>query len=844
MQSQHYTEAKEQRCTWRRQAALALVLALLAVLVIVATASAYVARRTETTLGDFDSGTFSYTGLLDLPDENIDSVQLMPVGLAGDWQTANQTLLERLANLGAAVSGNRIYVVGGTDNSQNARSEVYSYGVGADGALSPPQAQSALPEGIAAAGVTVYDPDGPSPVLYAVGGFDADFYAKNTIYRAPINSTSGDVGTWIQDSQVLPSPVESPAVAVHQDTLYIIGGWDSKSYPDVVLDKVYRAPIGASGALGELVETSPLPEPLYGGVAIVYDGEAIDTLYFIGGRNSITSTYKVYFADILENGELTSWTLSEGNLPVHLYGHGGVYLRGQIILTGGYANAINLSDGISSTVKAALVDPTNTTFRLYDWCQDAPPDCTIGAWQTGALLPEVRALHEAVAVGDYLYVVGGQDGDGDARDTIYCGTVDGAGAVYAPEGKYLSDEIYLGQEAKLLELEWDTTISRPDEMGLTMQYRYSFDGLDWVDWTAPVQSVNGSKLIEVTGQPEGVRYFQYQASLSTTVATASPLLNWVDLYYEVPDPDLEVIKDTGSVVNAALGTPLTYTITYRNIGGWRAEDAELTETLPENTTFDGSPGWQQVGTSNQYTYQVGDVPRDGEGTVTFRVRVNDDVPPNTEHITNVVEIDYPPMLDAWDNWITDPNMDDNEYEFNNPLSILRAVDLAITDLVWEPAATVAGMWPTFCLTVTNIGNADLDAPPEGEVGFWVELYIKPSPSEPPEWPSDHDWGYCLDGCTITRTQYVRDFNQALLVGEEAGGLCFEPQVPGDPTALDFPVAGTYDVYAQVDVAFEGDSLYWGRYSEGNEDNNVVQDSMVVFDADYRVYLPLILRSAP
>jgi uncharacterized repeat protein (TIGR01451 family) len=817
---------------------------MLAVLAIAATASAYVARRTETTLGDFNSGTFSYTGLLDLPDEGIDSVQLMPVGLAGDWETANQTLPERLANLGAGISRERIYVVGGTDNSQNARSEVYSYDVGPDGALNPPQSQRGLPEGIAAAGVTISDPDGASPVLYVVGGFDTGFYAKNTIYRAPINPSSGEVGTWVQDGQLLPSPMESPAVAVHHDTLYIIGGWDSTSYPDVVLDKVYRAPIGASGALGELVETSPLPEPLYGGVAIVYDGEAIDTLYLIGGRSNLTSTYKVYFADILETGELTSWTLSEGNLPVHLYGHGGVYLRGEIILTGGVVNAVDRTDAISSTVKAALVDPTNTTFRLYDWCEDAPPDCTIGAWQTGALLPEDRALHGAGAVGDYLYVVGGQDSEGSVRDTIYFGSVDGAGAVYAPKGKYISGEIYLGQEATLLELEWDTTISRPEEMGLTLQYRYSLDGDDWVEWSAPVQSVDGIKSIEIAGQPEDVVYFQYQANLTTTATTASPLLNSVHLYYEVPDPDLEVIKDTGSVVNAALGTPLTYTITYRNNGGWRAEDAVLTETLPENTTFDGSPGWEQVGTSNQYTYQVGDVPRDGEGTVRFRVRVNDDVPPNTEHITNVVEIDYPPMLDAWDNWITDPNMDDNEYEFSNPLSILRAVDLAITDLVWEPAATVAGMWPTFCLTVTNIGNADLDAPPEGEVGFWVELYIKPSPSEPPQWPSDHDWGYCLDGCTITRTQYVRDFNQPLLVGEEAGGLCFEPQVPEDPTALDFPVAGTYDVYAQVDVAFEGDSVYWGRYSEGNEDNNVVQNSMVLINADYQVYLPLILRSAP
>jgi len=841
MQSQQHTDTAGETGTRRRQVALALVLAMLAALAIAATASAYVARRTETTLGDFNSGTFSYTGLLDLPDEGIDSVQLMPVGLAGNWETANQTLPERLANLGTTVSGNRIYVVGGTDNDVEFHAEVYSSDVGPDGALSTWQTQNELPEARAAAGSAVYD--GTAPVIYVVGGFGPGWKAKDTVFRAPINPSSGEVGAWVQDDQTLPAKLQSAPVVVHDDSLYVIGGWgwDGDSYNE--LDKVYRAPIGMSGALGAFVALSPLPEPLYGGVALVYEGEDVDTLYLIGGRSDITSTYTVYFADFLEGGALTPWTLSEGNLPVHLYGHAGVYLQGQIILTGGVANSMSLSDGISSTVKAALVDPTNTTFRLYDWCQDAPPDCTIGAWQTGALLPEVRALHGAATVDSYVYVLGGQDGDAHVRDTIYFGSVVGAGAVYAPQGTYLSDEMYLGQQAKLLELEWDTTISRPEDMGLTMQYRYSLNGADWVDWTAPVQSVNGNNSMEIAGQPEGVRYFQYQANLTTTATTASPLLNWVDLYYEVPDPDLEVVKNTGSVVNAALGTPLTYTITYRNNGGWRAEDAVLTETLPENTTFDGSPGWQQVA-SNQYSYQVGDVLRDGEGTVTFRVRVNDDVPPNTFHITNTVEIDYPPMLDAWDNWITDPNMDDNEYEFSNPLSILRAADLAITDLVWEPAATVAGMWPTFCLTVTNIGNADLDAPPEGGVGFWVELYIKPSPSEPPQWPSDHDWGYCLDGCTITRTQYVRDFNQPLLVGEEAGGLCFEPQVPEDPTALDFPMAGTYDVYAQVDVAFEGDSIYFGRYSEGNEENNVVQDSMILFNADYHVYLPLIFRSAP
>lgn len=834
MQAQHYDLRQSRKGARQRRAALALVLAMLGVLAVAVTANAYVAKLTETTLVDFDSGTFRFTGLLDLPDEQIDSVQLMPVGLAGDWQTANQILPERRVNLRATVAGNRIYVVGGWDDSFIWRTEVYSYDVGPDGELGSPQTRSGIPEGRAAPGFTVHDPNGATPVLYVVGGFDEFWNATDTVYRATVDPSSGAVSAWVEDSEVVPTGLQSPSAVVHDDELYVIGGWDYEP-----LSTVYRAPIGPSGALGEFVETSPLPEPLYSCVAIVYEGEDFDTLYLIGGRNDDASTFKVYFADFLPSGGLTPWTLSEGNLPVHIYGHAGVYLGGQIILTGGVVDSLDLSEGISSTVKAALVDPTNTTFRLYDWCENAPPDCTIGAWQTGELLPEVRALHAAATVGDYIYVLGGQDGDAYVRDTIFYGSVSGAGAVYATEGTYISNEIDLDQQAKLLQLEWDTTISRPDEMGLTMQYRYSFNGLDWVEGPVPVQSVDGNNLIDIAGQPEDVVYFQYQAVLSTTATTASPLLNSVHLYYEVPDPDLAVIKDTGNVITVSLGSTLVYTITYTNNGGWVAEDAELTEYLPENTTFDGSPGWQQVGTSNAYTYQVGDVERESSGTATFWVRVNDEVPPNTTHITDEVTIDYPPMIDAWNNTIVDPFTEDNEYKFSNPLGL--QVDLTIADPVW-PAVSLEGVWPQFCMSVTNSGAGN------ALQGFWVELYIKPAPSEPPQWPADHDWGYCLydsdpECTTLRRPSYVGYIDQ-LLAGEEPREVCLKPEAPEDPLAPDYPAVGSYDVYAQVDVAFAGDDLYLGRYSEGNEMNNVVQSAMMVVPRNTSIYLPLIFRSSP
>ena len=112
MESQKHTDATGARSTKRRPLALALVLALLAVLAIAATANAFVARLTETTVSDFDSGIFHYTGLLDIPPD-VHSVQLLPVGLTGIWHTSAMTMPRSLANFGSVLSGNRIYVVGG-----------------------------------------------------------------------------------------------------------------------------------------------------------------------------------------------------------------------------------------------------------------------------------------------------------------------------------------------------------------------------------------------------------------------------------------------------------------------------------------------------------------------------------------------------------------------------------------------------------------------------------------------------------------------------------------------------------------------------------------------------------
>jgi uncharacterized repeat protein (TIGR01451 family) len=666
MNRSHMTMSGQKENGLPRRLGLALVLSLLGVLLAIITADAYVAKKTETTLADFDTGRFIYTGLLDLPPE-VDSVQLLPIGLTGNWGTSDKNLPMRLANLAAIANANTIYAVGGTDNNLAVRNEVYSSQMGARGALSPWESQNSLPQARAGSGIASHALDEDASMLYILGGFDDDVAPTNTIYRAQIDNASGQIGTWSTDALALPYPLYYASVVEHNDALYIIGGFGGVS-SDAPQAGVYYTPIAPNGSLGSFVPTSSLPEPLYNGFAVVYEGDTTDTVYVVGGFSVVTSTYQVYFADFLPGGGLTAWQSSDGKLPMHLYAHAGVLIDGgEILATGGIANDLDPTLGISNTVKAALVDVDNASFRLYDWCQGRqPPDCTIGAWQTGALLPAVRALHAAVASHGYIYVLGGIDSTQKPQNTVFFGTVTGVGAIYSPKGYYQSEEMDFGQLAALRRLDWDVTIGHPGQMGLTMQYRTAAQEGAWSNWSSAVHSISGTNQIVLDPPVLNVHYFQFQANFTTSITDASPLLDRVEVFYEVPDPEVAVSKDSGDVISVTNNSDLGYTIYYTNNGGWTAQDVVLTETVPAEASYVGGPQWQRVGATNVYTYLVGDLEWGASGNTTFQTRVNDAVAQETLYITNHVQIGFPPMIDAFAQTIVDPEPDNNLFEFGNP----------------------------------------------------------------------------------------------------------------------------------------------------------------------------------
>jgi LPXTG-site transpeptidase (sortase) family protein len=104
------------------------------------------------------------------------------------------------------------------------------------------------------------------------------------------------------------------------------------------------------------------------------------------------------------------------------------------------------------------------------------------------------------------------------------------------------------------------------------------------------------------------------------------------------------INKSDGVTNAAPGDTLIYTINYGNTGDQSATGVTLTETLPDNTTFNSASstvGWDCSSTPT-CTLNVGDLPGGDTGAthnVAFAVNVNNPVPSGSTQIFNTVTID-------------------------------------------------------------------------------------------------------------------------------------------------------------------------------------------------------------
>jgi uncharacterized repeat protein (TIGR01451 family) len=101
-------------------------------------------------------------------------------------------------------------------------------------------------------------------------------------------------------------------------------------------------------------------------------------------------------------------------------------------------------------------------------------------------------------------------------------------------------------------------------------------------------------------------------------------------------PDLSV---SSTWPTAALpGSEFEYTITYSNVGRGDAEGVVVTDTLPSGVTFVSStPAPDSSSTANTKVWTIGDLAAGASGTITVRVRINNDILTNTQ-LNNTVSI--------------------------------------------------------------------------------------------------------------------------------------------------------------------------------------------------------------
>ena len=164
-------------------------------------------------------------------------------------------------------------------------------------------------------------------------------------------------------------------------------------------------------------------------------------------------------------------------------------------------------------------------------------------------------------------------------------------------------------------------------------------------------------------------------------------------------PDLQISKTDGGISTTPGGT-VVYTLVYTNTGNIDSGNVTLTETLPANAAFSSAASaltvWTQIGSSNQYTTNVGAVAGlGGTGVARFGVVVQTPMPSGVRAISNVVGIGDDGRSGP------DSNLGNNTGSDSTP--VIAHPDLAITKTDGR-TTVVPGDVLTYVVSVSNTGN--------------------------------------------------------------------------------------------------------------------------------------------
>ena len=227
-------------------------------------------------------------------------------------------------------------------------------------------------------------------------------------------ATETTLGAWTTGTS-LPATVYASQAIVTQNRAYLLGGTINGT-PSA---DVYTAPINPDGTLGAWTTAASLPDTLVYSQAIVTKTQ----VYLLGGHTGSGSSSATYTAPINPDGTLGAWTTGT-SLPAVVHLSQAIVTKNRVYLLGGNIN------GWSSA--ATYTAPIN-------------PDGTLGAWTTAASLPDTLVYSQAIVTKTQVYLLGGNNSGGRSSDT-YTAPINPDGTLGAwTTGASLPDTVYLSQ---------------------------------------------------------------------------------------------------------------------------------------------------------------------------------------------------------------------------------------------------------------------------------------------------------------------------------------------------------------------------------------------------------------
>lgn len=345
--------------------------------------------------------------------QNIISTDIKQDMSLGNWVYTG-ILPMTCKDFSIAITKNKIYIIGGNTSASSVTSisDVYS----TDYLFSKWTTEISLPVAMCI-GTCIVIRD----MLYIIGNYTTT--VTRNIYYASIDK-AGNLGKFIQSSQLLPSATCNHELAIIGNKLHLIGGLKSNGspgntvyYTDFVTTEInynynftdsytvigYGHPDQYQNEFNEEINTltftefGTLPSALYNGCSVVTNNH----LYIIGASTSLTNsvTTNIYHYVINPDGSLTYSNLLTAPIAVTMTS--ALLYNNYLYLFGGYNG--------TSSVNSIYRCPINV-------------DGTLGTWVYLSDLPIAISGHTAIMVKDRVYIISGYTSTG-INTNIYSATI-------------------------------------------------------------------------------------------------------------------------------------------------------------------------------------------------------------------------------------------------------------------------------------------------------------------------------------------------------------------------------------------------------------------------------------